>query len=72
MLIKRLAGEGVFEHEELDLLREALDQLCLLRGISIQSPEAEAIAQALITHYTTGLRGEELIRAFIASRHSAR
>jgi nucleoside 2-deoxyribosyltransferase len=72
MLITRLAGDGVFEPEELAVLRETLEQLCLFRGISPQSPEAEYIAQALIAHYTAGLRGEELIRALIAHPTSAR
>jgi len=36
MLITRLAGDGVFEPEELAVLREMLEQLCLLRGISLK------------------------------------
>ncbi|TIN71372.1 MAG: hypothetical protein E5Y30_11895 [Mesorhizobium sp.] len=62
MRITRLAGDSVFEPEELALLQEMLDQLCLIHGITRQSPEAEATAQSLIAQYRAGLRGIELLR----------
>jgi hypothetical protein len=65
MPIKRLVGNNVFEPEEVTLLQEMLDQLCLIRGINRQSPEAESAAADLIAGYQKGMRGAELISALL-------
>lgn len=63
MPITRLADDGVFEPEEVSLLRDIFGQICARGRIDRKSELAEGVATNLIAHYQRGLRGEELFRA---------
>ena len=63
MPLTRLVDASVFQPDEVALLQDLFDQLCSLRGITRQSADAATAAEALLSRYKAGLRGDELIRA---------
>lgn len=61
MPITQLA-HGTFEPEDIAILQEMFDQLCALRGITRESPEATTAAESLMARYKSGLRDDELLQ----------